>query len=303
MGSTVQDERLKAKLAVLESKEWFPQELLTLVERVSFRQVEARKGVELSINPENICGEFGHRQGAPLLARELFPLDTAAAERLFRSLLDVAESLSQLRTASQLLRDGMVRGELRPAELFREYAMEKPDAFLKWAKAAPDAPNLLPFLVYNSMVPWLEAAGEQLFAAHPLPSPWSHGHCPVCGSPVFIGYIESGSFDCGESAGGDAEVRFHTCSYCRTTFRAKSRQCAFCLEDDPAKMDSFTADSGPGYQVHICRSCKSYVKIADFREQGERNFIPALDDLQSLPLDVTAQHERFHRVAPSEWGL
>lgn len=58
-----------------------------------------------------------------------------------------------------------------------------------------------------------------------------------------------------------------------------------------------------GYQVHVCRSCKSYIKIADFREFFGRESIPALDDLESLPLDIAAQNEDFHRVAPSEWGL
>ena len=50
-------------------------------------------------------------------------------------------------------------------------------------------------------------------------------------------------------------------------------------------------------------SCKSYIKIADFREFFGRESIPALDDLESLPLDIAAQNEDFHRVAPSEWGL
>ena len=80
-------------------------------------------------------------------------------------------------------------------------------------------------------------------------------------------------------------------------------QCPFCLEEDAKKLDYFTTENEPGYQVHVCRSCKSYIKIADFREFFGRESIPALDDLESLPLDIAAQNEDFHRVAPSEWGL
>ena len=76
----------------------------------------------------------------------------------------------------------------------------------------------------------------------------------------------------------------------------------FCLEEDAKKLDYFTAENEPGYQVHVCRSCKSYIKITDFREFFGRESIPALDDLESLPLDIAAQNEDFHRVAPSEWG-
>ena len=97
--------------------------------------------------------------------------------------------------------------------------------------------------------------------------------------------------------------RMHTCSYCRTTFRAKRIQCPFCLEEDAKKLDYFTTENEPGYQVHVCRSCKSYIKIADFREFFGRESNPALDELESLPLDIAAQNEDFHRVAPSEWGL
>lgn len=56
-------------------------------------------------------------------------------------------------------------------------------------QGSADAPNLLPFLVYNSMEPWLEAAGEALSSAYPQNDVWQHGHCPVCGSPAFIGHL------------------------------------------------------------------------------------------------------------------
>ena len=39
------------------------------------------------------------------------------------------------------------------------------------------------------MEPWLEAAGEALSSAYPQNDVWQHGHCPVCGSPAFIGHL------------------------------------------------------------------------------------------------------------------
>ena len=300
------DDRTTKKLASLKGKAWFPEELLTLVEAVCRLQAatSAALNPEAALPEEAVCGELEHRQGAPLLARELFPVDVAGAEALFGKLLDVAESLPQLRTAALLLRDGMLRGEIRPAELFHAYALETAEPFAAWAEQAPDAPNLLPFLVYNSMVPWLEATGNALLAAHPLPDAWQHGHCPVCGSPVFIGRLSEP--EASRNEGRDINKggkRLHTCSYCRVTFRAKRLQCPFCLEENTDKLDYFTVDTEPGYQVHICRTCKSYIKIADFRDRLDRNSVPALDDLESLPLDMAAQNEDFHRVAPSEWGL
>ena len=204
------NDRLVKKFAALEDKTWFPQELLELVKDVCRLQSEVRASLAVSVDPALVCGDMEHRQGAPLLAREQFPVDAEGAEKLFRAILEVAESLPQLRTTAQLVRDKLIRGDFRPEEL---------------------------------------------------------------------------------------------CSYCRTTFRAKRIQCPFCLEEDAKKLDYFTTENEPGYQVHVCRSCKSYIKIADFREFFGRESIPALDDLESLPLDIAAQNEDFHRVAPSEWGL
>ena len=189
--------------------------------------------------------------------------------------------------------------------LFRAYMLGTPNPLSAWAEEAPDAPSLCGrVLVYNSMEPWLEAAGEALSSAYPQNDVWQHGHCPVCGSPAFIGHLSGPEPSRNEgrdiNKGGK---RMHTCSYCRTTFRAKRIQCPFCLEEDAKKLDYFTTENEPGYQVHVCRSCKSYIKIADFREFFGRESIPALDDSNSLPLDIAAQNEDFHRVAPSEWGL
>lgn len=304
MEESRQKDALGRKLAALDKKGWFPPELLALVEAVCRLQEETRASLTVSVDPAQVRGDLEHRQGAPLLPREAFPVDEAGAEKLFRALLDVTEAIPQLRTPSQVIRDRLVRGEIVPAELFRAYAAEDAAPFTEWETLAPDAPNLLPFLIYNSMEPWLEAVGEKLSAERPEPDVWPHGHCPVCGSPAFIGRLSPPEPSRNEgrdiNKGGK---RLHTCSYCRTTFRAKRLQCPFCLEEDQKKLDYFTVDKESGYQAHVCRACKSYIKIADFRELTGREFAPALDDLESLALDMAAQKEGFHRVAPSEWGL
>ena len=145
------NDRLVKKFTALEDKTWFPQELLELVKAVCRLQGEVKASLAFSVDPALVCGDLEHRQGAPLLAREQFPVDAEGAEKLFRAILEVAESLPQLRTTAQLVRDKLIRGDIRPEELFRAYMLENAEPFEAWAKEAPDAPNLLPFLVYNSM--------------------------------------------------------------------------------------------------------------------------------------------------------
>lgn len=298
------NDRLVKKFAALEDKTWFPQELLELVKDVCRLQGEVRASLAVSVDPALVCGDMEHRQGAPLLAREQFPVDAEGAEKLFRAILEVAESPAQLRTTAQLVRDKLIRGDIRPEELFRAYMLENAEPFEAWAKEAPDAPNLLPFLVYNSMEPWLEAAGEALSSAYPQNDVWQHGHCPVCGSPAFIGHLSGPEPSRNEgrdiNKGGK---RMHTCSYCRTTFRAKRIQCRSVLRKMPRNWTISRRKTNRGTRFMSAARAKSYIKIADFREFFGRESIPALDDLESLPLDIAAQNEDFHRVAPSEWGL
>lgn len=171
-------------------------------------------------------------------------------------------------------------------------------------QGSADAPNLLPFLVYNSMEPWLEAAGEALSSAYPQNDVWQHGHCPVCGSPAFIGHLSGPELSRNEGRdhqqGRKAE---HTCRTAGRRSGPSASNARSVLRKMPRNWTNFTTENEPGYQVHVCRSCKSYIKIADFREFFGRENIPALDDLESSPLDIAAQNEDFHRVAPSEWGL
>jgi FdhE protein len=121
---------------------------------------------------------------------------------------------------------------------------------------------------------------------------WPHGHCPLCGNPPLIGKLAS-----------KEGFRFHTCSLCRLEYRASRLGCPFCQEQESDKLDVFTADTQPDYAVYACRTCKSYIKLADFREYAGRVSLPALDDLESLPLDMLAQQRGFGRLTCSAWGF
>lgn len=253
------NDRLVKKFAALEDKTWFPQELLELVKDVCRLQGEVRASLAVSVDPALVCGDMEHRQGAPLLAREQFPVDAEGAEKLFRAILEVAESLPQLRTTAQLVRDKLIRGR-HPARrtVPAPTCWKTPNPLRHGPRKRPTRPICCRSLCTTAWRPWLEAAGEALSSAYPQNDVWQHGHCPVCGSPAFIGHLSGPEPSRNEgrdiNKGGK---RMHTCSYCRTTFRAKRIQCPFCLEEDAKKLDYFTTENEPGYQVHVCRSCKS----------------------------------------------
>lgn len=298
---------LEHKLATLHGKAWLPEELLDLIAFTALAQAENRN---LCAPPDTIPGlrldPAAHAQGAPLLDKEAFPIHSPQAARLFMQILQKMQSQEHLTPSATTLFTDLDLAHAEPEKAlmpaFTAILHDEQDYFSHWATKLPAAPRLMHFLAYNSLVPSLGA-----IAAHVQPHSrelWQHGHCPVCGSAPFMGYLgkKSGK-DTSENLLDTNGQRFHVCSFCRTEYRVKRLQCPFCLEEEQTKLEYFSAAEDPSFQVHVCHSCKGYIKLADFREYTNRPIVPALDDLASLPLDIAAQQQGYARLTLSPWGF
>ena len=111
------------------------------------------------------------------------------------------------------------------------------------AEITPSAPRLAAFLVQASLAPCIEARAAAAVAPEDLETVWPHGHCPVCGSLPLIGTLK-------ENEG----LRYLTCSFCHTEYRAKRLQCPYCQEESMDKLEYFDATGEPGFHVNVCRS-------------------------------------------------
>lgn len=306
---TVEKALLERKVTALNTATWLPDALRDLSVFTARAQLESRAACTA---PEHLLLQSpeAHMQGAPLLDKDAFPLHSTQATALFLQLLDTMRTTGPLQSAAD-----HVYTELHLADQGSPEAMchaltpcfaailhDNQDYFTTWAAALPAAPRLMHFLAYNSLAPSLNAIAEE---AHKHSTElWQHGHCPVCGSAPFIGYLgkKTGKAQL-ENLHDTNGQRFHVCSFCRTEYRVKRLQCPFCLEEAHDKLEFFSPVEDPSYQVHVCHSCKGYIKIADFREYSDRPMAPALDDLESLPLDIAAQQQGFTRLTLSSWGF
>lgn len=298
---------LDRKLTALHDKAWLPAELLDLIAFTSLSQVETRAACT---GPDTIqalrLDPAAHAQGAPLLEKDCFPIHSWQAAQLFLRILQKMQSQEHLtEPATQVymsldLANADLEATLMPA--FTAILQDQQEYFAHWAKQVPAAPRLMYFLAYNSLVPSLGAIAAHL--QNHVQGLWQHGHCPVCGSAPFIGYLgKKNGKNNSENLLDTNGQRFHVCSFCRTEYRVKRLQCPFCLEEDQTKLEYFSVAEDPDYQVHVCHSCKGYIKLADFREYTNRPLLPALDDLHSLPLDIAAQQQGYTRLTLSPWGF
>ena len=278
------------KLTEMERKTSIPSQLLELVGQVQRLQTAARGQAFVAMPPETDLAPLDRvAQGAPLLAREHFLYDAGQASGLFsRFALLLAEAGGPMAQAVALVHKG---GETLRDEAFAAFLAGDEAFFAAWSAQSPQAPRTLAFLAQSSLTPSVVTLAGSLAGQLPENRTWEHGHCPICGSLPFHSTLQ-----------GKEGLRMNTCSFCRATYRVPRLQCAFCQETTAEKLPFYFADEEPGYRIDGCLSCHHYIKTTDFREFDRTSF-PALDDLESLPLDILAAKRGFTRPTTSAWGF
>lgn len=301
--------QLRRKIKELESKDYLPSEMVAVVSTVTELQFAARDtvrfgGLKEQVLPQTVLEKLtaadSRRLGAPLLPRRDFPLDLRSAAELAPALLKaLPEKSPQLealaRELEQTLASDVSLLERACREILEEPAPEDTNAggscFRAWEQAHPEAPSLFRFVTQSAVMPSLAVAGKLLGETLDSNASWPHGLCPVCGSLPLMGRLE-----------GREGVRLHTCSFCCHEYRVPRLGCAFCAEAPEAEAHYYSSEQEPGYLLEVCRACNTYIKLADFREH-DRGWLPVLDDLASLALDLYARQMGFTRPTLSAWGF
>ncbi|KUG27718.1 formate dehydrogenase formation protein fdhe [hydrocarbon metagenome] len=287
---------ISKKTAVLASKSYFPEPLLGLVSATLAMQLAAKdailesgSGSDLDDMPVDVEKAL---RGACLFPRERFDPDRTRAMDLLASLADwIRRSDTPLAAAMLRIDAAQADGRFDPMAAMNAHIAGDDTFFQALETLTPEAPRLPAFLVQAALAPGLEVIGSRIYAKLPKDRSWTHGHCPVCGSPPLHGRLV-----------GKEGARHLTCSFCHVEYRARRLMCPFCGEDDAKKLDYFSTPDEPGYRVETCAACQRYIKTTDFRE-FDRPSYPLLDDLESLALDMAVQKMGFTRPVLSAWGF
>uniref|UniRef100_I2Q0H4 Uncharacterized protein involved in formate dehydrogenase formation n=1 Tax=Desulfovibrio sp. U5L TaxID=596152 RepID=I2Q0H4_9BACT len=283
---------LEKKLAAMSGRPVLPAAMLRLVADTSRAQFAARAGETPDITADRVADIERVLRGAPLLSREAFPVDAARAEALFADLSRlVRASEPHLAEAMAVIDAALAAGEPDLKTAISRHLAGDDAFFAAFGQTTPQAPRLLGFLVQAALTPQLAAIAEAAYAHFPKDRVWNFGQCPVCASPPYMARLVD-----------KVGARHLSCSFCQLEYRAKRLMCPYCGEEDHTKLEVFTAPDEPGYAVHVCLRCKTYIKTVDFREL-DRPSLPALDDLESLTLDLAAKGQGYGRPVLSAWGF
>ena len=289
------------KLESMRGRDWMPDELLELIAQTSKIQMQSCAtwaSVPLLLPGGKVAPETLHRQGVPLLSSERTPFPGRRGALVFRKILNMLRLRGDCLGASAeevhraLGRKAGSKGSMRPDQAFAALLRNDATFFAYWGERLPDAPALPRFLALSSLTPSFVRVHAALADHLRTDEVWAHGYCPLCGNLPLIGKLR-----------GKEGSRYHCCSLCRLEYRVPRLDCPFCREQDSNKLSMLKADTQSGYAAYVCWSCKSYIKLADFREYAGRVSLPVLDDLESLPLDILAQQSGFARLTFSAWGF
>lgn len=138
--------------------------------------------------------------------------------------------------------------------------------------------------------PFAEAAARAMTpAASTLtPSAGEPARCPRCGGLPVAGVLRER---------GHGAHRALVCGRCQSEWSTPRVMCPACGGLDVEALPVYRADAWPGVRLDACEHCRTYLKSVDL--SVDRHAIAVVDDLATLPLDLWAAEQGFHKGRPN----
>ena len=224
------------------------------------------------------------KNGMPLISPVQFTVDTAASKKLMAAIarLAITHAPKLADPAEKILTaldqncdlDGLFTALLDSRDIS------------ELAGTLGLTTEVLGFFGYNAMFPSIQACAAQLACYLPRDHDHNKGYCPICGTPPDLAFLD------------DQGRRNVSCTLCSHTWPVKRLGCLFCDAEAPKDQFYFFLEDEKEYRVTYCDSCKNYLKTIDTREMGRR-FIPRLEQVATLHLDLKASEQGFTRAGDS----
>lgn len=258
-------------------------ELITFYARIFTAQEDAR--LRISLPPVRLSDELvriKRREQLPLVMTAEMAFDRQAAEDLLKEICRITIDCGpELARAAQALSGQPPKA----AALFEPFLKAQESDILAGAEEMGVEPKALAFFLYHSLRPSLCNGAAQL-ATYLDPSPsGEQGHCPVCGSPPAIAWLE-----------GEGQ-RHLSCGFCWHRWPVNRARCPFCGSRNQEGLLYLYSEEEKEYRVDACQSCRTYLKTVDTRVLG-RPAYPPLEQVASLHLDLKASETGYESALP-----
>lgn len=280
-------ESIKNKVETMIRERPSHKEVLEFYRDVVIEQNSALSKIKtspLEINKDDANEKIMH--GFPIIEKKAFILDIPSAMKLFRRICKILSKTKKAQHDAEKIKEAIKKREIKLPELFRKVESEDDEYITSLSERLHVNPEVISFLITNSIKPIYESYSKVL-KDYVDQERWWRGYCPVCGSEPYISELKD--------EGGAEGARFLVCSSCGFEWRFNRLKCPFCENEDHEKLRYFyTEKEGRSYRVDVCDNCKRYIKTIDTKALGIE-FIPVLEDIGTLHLDILAQKEGYTR--------
>jgi FdhE protein len=259
-------------------------EVLTFLKEVVTEQFKIKPEIEThSVPMDKALILKKTTEGFPLVDKGDLKLDFASATTLFKALCKVLKRNSKVSKDVEKIEELIGGQGLDLEALFDKTAADDGEYIASLSEKLNLRTDILAFLAENSLRPIFEAYAQDL-KEHVDQDSWWKSYCPICGSkPVMAELV------------GQERKRFLICSCCGYEWRFKRIQCPFCENEERRQFKYFfTEEEDRACRVETCQKCKKYIKTVDTEELDEE-FIPSVEDVGTLYLDVLAKKEGYER--------
>jgi FdhE protein len=160
----------------------------------------------------------------------------------------------------------------------------------RWARETGVDEGALATAAHFASLPVLLRAGA--VAAERIPSPWTHGYCPVCAAwPTLV------------ELRGLERRRVLRCGRCATGWERDVLHCPFCGERDHRRQGALVPEGEAELlRLETCDTCLGYIKAVTTLRPRPAWALP-LDDLRTLELELLAVERGFRRPEATGWPL
>lgn len=274
-------EEVKEYLDKLRRRTPAVRELVDFAERVLASQYDSSARPDLArLGARSRAGR--NQGGSPLAAPAEFVVDPEAAVALFHRLVTLLrERGPEGEEAAAALGAAFRHGDPGTGQLLQGAVAGTVDLD-QVAAAHRLAPELLDFLVRESVRPSLEACAREL-GTFVEEAAWLRPLCPLCGSEPRYGEVR---------AVETTAHRFLICGFCGWRWRYHRTGCVFCGQAEAKGVEYLFAEEDPRCKLECCAKCQRYLKLVDCKEYFD--LIPFLEVLATPHLDLLAQ-ERGYR--------
>ncbi|MDO9535460.1 MAG: formate dehydrogenase accessory protein FdhE [Bacillota bacterium] len=230
-----------------------------------------------------------------LMSDNKMKIDTKLFRELLSSVCEAVNEKSPEAPASLLVlpeadefKEENIKKFLQEIALFSKQELEKFIEETEMDKRTGLNSEIISFVILMSLSPFYSSNMKEVREKTDF-TLWRQSYCPVCGQTAVIARHRN-----------EDGARILECWLCHAEWVFPRMECPYCSNKDQKKLRFFYVPGDKARQVHVCESCKKYLKTID-NKLMETDVLLDIEAIATGYLDMLAKKEGY--ILPVETAV